>query len=61
MDRSDGFKYDCRGGQAVKRYRVEQSIRHGSWFEKSNLTLQEIMKITYYVLRIGVQIFSRAK
>ena len=48
MDRSDGFKYECRGGQAVKRHRVEQSIRHGSWFEKSNLTLQEVMKITYW-------------
>ena len=48
MDRSDGFKYECRGGQAVKCHQVEQSIRHGNWFEKSNLTLQEIMKITYW-------------
>jgi hypothetical protein len=47
-DRSDGFKYECRGGQAPKRHRVEQSIRRGSWFEKNNLTLQEIMKITYW-------------
>ena len=47
-DRSDGYKYECPRGQGAKRYRVEQSIRHGSWFEKSNLTLQEIIKITFW-------------
>ena len=47
-DRSDGYKYECRGNHTAKRHRVEHSIRCGSWFENSNLTLQEIMKLTYW-------------
>ena len=46
-DRSDGFEYECRG-KTVKRHRVEISIRQGSWFEKSNLTHEEILKLTYW-------------
>ena len=30
----------------MKRHRVEISIRQGTWFEKSNLTLEEILKFT---------------
>ena len=41
------FKYECRG-KTVKRRRVEISIRQGTWFEKSNLTLEEILKFTYW-------------
>lgn len=47
-DRSDGLKYECRQTGTTKRHRVERSIRAGSWFEKSNLTLEEILKLTYW-------------
>lgn len=46
-DRSDGFKYEGRG-KTVKQHRVEVSIRQGTWFEKSNMTLKEILKLTYW-------------
>ena len=46
-DRSDGFKYQCRSN-TVKRHRTECSIRKNTWFEQSNLTLEEIMKLTYW-------------
>ena len=36
------------GGKTVKRHRVEISIRQGTWFEKNNLTLEEILKLTYW-------------
>ena len=34
--------------QAVKRHRTETSIRRGSWFAQSNMTLEEILKFTYW-------------
>jgi transposase-like protein len=46
-DRSDGFKYECRS-KTVKRHRVEVSIRKNTWFEQSNMTLEEILKFTYW-------------
>ena len=50
-DRSDGFKWECRRQINGKRHRVEISIRKDSWFEKSNLTLVEIVKLTYWWCR----------
>ena len=50
-DRSDGFKWECRRQINGKRHRVEMSIRKDSWFEKSNLTLVEIVKLTYWWCR----------
>ncbi len=50
-DRSDGFKWECRRQINGKRHRVEISIRKDSWFEKSNLTLEEIVKLTYWWCR----------
>ena len=50
-DRSDGFKWECRRQINRKRHRVEISIRKDSWFEKSNLTLEEIVKLTYWWCR----------
>ena len=42
-DRLDGYKWECR-----KRVNNKStvSIRKGSWFEQSNLTLEEIFKFT---------------
>ena len=34
-----------------KRHKVEMSIRQGSWFEKSNMTIEEILKFTYWWCR----------
>ena len=46
-DRSDEFKWDCRRQINNKRHKVENSIRSGSWFAKSNMTLEEILQFTY--------------
>ena len=46
-DRSDGLKFECQG-KGTKRHRMERSIRQNTWFEKSNMTLQEILKFTYW-------------
>lgn len=47
-DRSDGLKWECRKQVNGKRHKAEVSIRKGSWFEKSNMTLEEILKLTYW-------------
>ncbi len=49
-DRSDGCKWECRKVVQGKRHKVELSIRKGSWFE-CNLTLEEILKLTYWWCR----------
>ena len=46
-DRLDGLKFECRG-KGTKRHRMERSIRQNTWFEKSNMTLHEILKLTYW-------------
>jgi len=50
-DRSDGFRWRCPKSVARVRCRGTASIRHGCWFRLSNLTLLEIMAITYDFLR----------
>lgn len=50
-DRSDGYKWECRRQVNGKRHKVELSIRKDSWFEGSNLTLEEILKLTYWWCR----------
>ena len=47
-DRSDGYVWACRRQINGKRHRCERSIREGSWFEKSNLTIEEVLKFTYW-------------
>ena len=47
-DRSDGFIWECRRQIGRKRHRVEKSIREWSWFEQSNLSIEEIVKFTYW-------------
>jgi transposase-like protein len=46
-DRSDKHKWECRKSVNGKRHQVEISIRKGSWFEKSNMILEEVLKFTY--------------
>ena len=50
-DRSDGHKWECRRQEGGKRHKVEMSIRQGSWFKKSNMTIEEILKFTYWWCR----------
>ena len=47
-DQSDGLKWECRQQVNCKRHEAEVSIRKGSWFEKSKMTLEEILKLTYW-------------
>ena len=47
-DQSDGLKWECRVQSSAKRHRTELSIRTGSWFAQSNMTLEEILKFTYW-------------
>ena len=47
-DRSDSFKWECRRRTNSKRHKVELSIRAGSWFEQSKMTLEEILKNCYW-------------
>ena len=47
-DRSDGWKWGCRRQENNKRHKTEISIRKGSWFEKSKMTLEEVLKLTYW-------------
>lgn len=46
---SDGIHWACRRKRKEddQRHQKYLSIRTGSWFEKSNLTLAEILKLTY--------------
>ena len=47
-DRSDLLKWECRKQEKRKRHKAEISIRKGSWFEKSKMTLEENVKLTYW-------------
>jgi len=41
---SDGIKWRCRKNGHVK----DISIRKYSWFEKSNLTIEKVIELTYW-------------
>ena len=47
-DRSDGFRWECRKRSKSEKHKRVISIRKGSWFEQSNMTLEEIVKFTYW-------------
>jgi len=46
----DGFRWRCRRMVAGNRCSGSRSIRHGSWFQRSKLTLQEVLFLTYDIL-----------
>ncbi len=50
-DRLYGCKWECRRQVKGKRHKVELSIHKRSWFEGSDLTLEEILKLTYWWCR----------
>ncbi len=46
---SDGYIWKCRSTvKGEGRHQKSRSIRHGSWFSKSNLTLAELIQMTYF-------------
>lgn len=45
-DRSDGLKRECRKQVNGRRHNTEVSIRKGSRFDNSKMTLKEILKLT---------------
>ena len=47
-DKSDGYVWECRKQINCKRHRCERSIRESCWFEKANLTIEEVLKFTYW-------------
>ena len=47
-DRFDGFKWECRKQVRGKRHKFSSSIREGSWFQESNLTIEEVLRYTYW-------------
>ncbi|XP_068757288.1 uncharacterized protein [Montipora capricornis] len=47
-DRSDGFQWECQLQMDGKRHKVETSIQKGSWFAQSNMTLEQVLKFTYW-------------
>ena len=49
-DSSDGFRWRCQRRVAGARCNRSTAIRHDSWFQRSNLTLQEIMLLTYDIV-----------
>jgi len=47
---NDGYIWRCRRRVAGAACDRDTSIRHGSWFQLSNLTLHEIMLLTYDIV-----------
>ena len=47
---AEEFFWRCRRRVAGTRCRGYASIRHGSWFQLSNLTLQEVLLLTYDIV-----------
>ena len=47
-DRSGGYIWECRKQIGQKRHRTEKSIREGSWFEESNMSIEEMIKFSYW-------------
>ncbi len=43
----DGFMWRCHSKAKNNPHDVWLSIRHGTWFAASNLTLEEIIELTY--------------
>jgi len=47
----DGYRFRCRRRIYASRCAGSMSIKHGSWFEHCNLTLAEVMFLTYDIVR----------
>ena len=45
---NDGYRWQCSAKVGGVRHDTSKSIRAGSWFSGSNMTLHEIVMVTYY-------------
>ena len=52
-DRSGGYVWECRKQLNDNLHRCERSIREGSWFEKANMTSEEVLKFTYWLCQVS--------
>ena len=48
---TEGFRWRCRRKVAGAKRSESRSIKHGSWFQQNNLTFQEILFLTYDIVR----------
>ena len=46
----EGFRWRCQRKVAGAKCSESRSIKHGSWFRKSNLTFQEILYLMYDIM-----------
>jgi len=46
----DGLRWRCRRKVAGAKCSQSQGMRHGSWFQQSNLTFQEVLYLTYDIV-----------
>jgi hypothetical protein len=46
-----GFRWRCRRKVAGAKFFESRSIKYGLWFQQSNLTFQEILYLTYDIVR----------
>jgi hypothetical protein len=48
---TDGYKWMCQKVPHGCRCNGSRSIRHSKWFSRSHLTLQEVLNLTYHIVR----------
>ena len=41
----DGFELLCKKQGKVGAHKISRSVRNGSWFERSHMSLRDIMKL----------------
>ena len=44
----DGYAWCCGRREEGVKHNLTQSVRKGSWLESSNLTIKEIISLTYF-------------
>ena len=54
----DRFRWRCRRRGAGTRCSGSRSIRDGSWFQRSHLTLQEVLYLTYDIYHLAHYMFA---
>jgi transposase-like protein len=55
-NKSDGYEWQCRRRRADQDHHVVRSLRKGTWFEDSKLTLEELVLLTYFWVEEYAQI-----
>jgi hypothetical protein len=48
---TDGFRWRCRRKVAGAKCSLSKSIRNGTWFQQSKVTFQEMLYLTYDIVR----------